>query len=82
MAQGAVVTDSSHVRSIHDTGSFTRNSTQQAVLPPEGADVEPGHSIGNDNYDANDPKGSGRVRMQPIDTRLHLHFKKTQVCLS
>lgn len=26
-------------------------------------------------------EGSARVRIQPLDTRLRLHFKQTQVCM-
>lgn len=41
------------------------------VAPPGNADTE------DDSVSAS--KGSGRVRVQPIDTILRLHFKQTQV---
>lgn len=57
-------------------------SQQHAVgnYRPPASDKSEGSKMSCRDVDAAAACGSGRVRIQPIDTRIKLHMKQTQVC--
>lgn len=59
-------------------------SQEQAVgnYRPSASDGSEGSKTSCRDVDTAAACGSGRVRIQPIDTRIKLHMKQTQVCLS
>lgn len=67
--------------SANDDADVAVNNGRPAVLAPtsEGRGGEAGGGERAGTGDAEVVDGSERVRIQPIDTRIRLHFKQTQV---